>query len=57
MDDQAVNKTIRPTVSMRIVSEGDLASVEEVNLDDEVKMELVLDDPYLSEFTIYNLVL
>lgn len=49
-DDKIVNKTIKPAVRMRILSESDGTSVEEVNLDDKITMALTLDAPYLSKY-------
>ncbi|XP_052814183.1 uncharacterized protein LOC128241281 [Mya arenaria] len=54
-NDKSMNKTVRPTVSMRIVASDDVISgepISEVSIDDELKLLLSLDEPYLHDFDI-----
>ncbi|XP_060602030.1 uncharacterized protein LOC132755228 isoform X2 [Ruditapes philippinarum] len=52
VDGSSVNKTVRPTVSMRILASETFKSVDEVSLSDQVLLSLKLDNPYLDDFDI-----
>ena len=41
-----MNKTTKPTVRMRMLTESHDVTGGEITLDDKVKMSLTLDDPY-----------